>query len=305
MARRSRYRRIEVQVGVFSLLGIAVLVFGLLWLRDFRFARRYNVYSSVFPSTGGLLVGDPVMVSGLRKGKVRSMQLLDSGVRVELAVEQDVRIREDGSAVIVTRGLLGERYVEVDRGSAGSVLAPGSQIRGRVQAAMADLMASTGELVDSARLVSDDVRKILEALAGAVDDDQLRGGLRDATAVARDLRRTLETSRPDLEASMHSFRQASESMARITTGSEGDILEVTSSLRSTVVELDSLVLQLRSLTTKGNRVADRLLADDTTIGQMVSDRELYDRLLNVTMRADSLIAEIKDNPKRFFSFSIF
>jgi phospholipid/cholesterol/gamma-HCH transport system substrate-binding protein len=282
-----------------------VLVFGLLWLRDFRFARRYNVYSAVFPSTGGLLVGDPVMVSGLRKGKVRSMQLLESGVRVELAVEQDVRIREDGSAVIVTRGLLGERYVEVDRGGAGAVLPPGSQIRGRVQAAMADLMASTGELVDSARLVSDDVRKILEALAGAVDDDQLRGGLRDATAVARDLRRTLETSRPDLEASMQSFRQASESMARITTGSEGDIVEVTSTLRSTVVELDSLVTQLRTLAAKGDRVADRLLADDTTIGQMVSDRELYDRLLNVTMRADSLIAEIKDNPKRFFSFSIF
>jgi phospholipid/cholesterol/gamma-HCH transport system substrate-binding protein len=305
MARLGRYRRTEVLVGLFSLIGTLILVLGLLWLRDFRFSRRYNVYESVFPGTGGLLVGDPVMVSGLRKGKVRSMQLLDQGVRVEVAVEQDVRLRRDARAIIVTRGLLGERYVEIDRGKAVDTLPPGSVLRSDVQIGMAELMASTGELVESARVVSDDVRKILQALSGAVDDKQLEGGLRDATAVVRDLRSTLQASRPDLEASVHNFRVASESMARMTSGSEDDVVDVTANLRSTVAQLDTLVAQLQLVASKTDRVADRLLEENSTFGKVVSDRELYDRLLMVSIRAVSLISEIKDNPKRFFNFSLF
>jgi virulence factor Mce-like protein len=305
MARLGRYRRTEVLVGVFSLVGIAVLVFGLLWLRDFRFAQRYNVYESVFPSTGGLLLGDPVMVSGLRKGKVRSMQLLDDGVRVEVAVEQDVRLREDASALIVTRGLLGERYVEIDRGKAGATLPPGSVLPSAVQIGMAELMASTGDLVETARLVSDDVRKILQALSGAVDDDQLKGGLRDATALVRQMRNSLDTTRPDLEASIRAFRAASESMARITSGTETNVIDAAAELRATVAQLDTLITHLDVVAVKTERVADRLLADETTFGKMVSDRELYDRLLVVATRTDSLLTEIKDNPKRFFKFSIF
>jgi phospholipid/cholesterol/gamma-HCH transport system substrate-binding protein len=113
MARLGRYRRAEVLVGFFSLAGILILVFGMLWLREFRFTRRYSVYESTFPNTGGLLAGDPIMVSGLRKGKVRSMELLDNGIRVQIAIEQDVRLHSDANATIVTRGLLGERYVEI------------------------------------------------------------------------------------------------------------------------------------------------------------------------------------------------
>jgi phospholipid/cholesterol/gamma-HCH transport system substrate-binding protein len=305
MARLSRYRRIEVMVGVFSIVAILVLVFGLLWLRDVRFTRRYHVYHTTFPGTGGLLVGDPVMVSGLRKGKVRDMHLREEGVSVEVAVEQDVRLRSDARALLVTRGILGERYVEVDRGKRGDPLPPGSMIASDTQIGMAELMASTGELVESARAVSDDVRKIVVALSGAVGDDELKGGLRDATAVAREMRATLEASRPDLVRSVHNFRVASESLSRMTTSSEPDVVAVIEDLRGTVDQMDSLVTHLHAVAAKTDRVADRLLQTDTTFGKVVNDRELYDRLLNIATRTDSLLAEIQENPKRFLKFSIF
>ena len=305
MARLGRYRRTEVLVGVFSLAAIAVLVLGLLWLRDVRFSSRYIVYESVFPTTGGLLVGDPIMVSGLRKGKVSSMKLMDDGVSVELAIEQDVRLRPDAHAVIVTRGLLGERYVDIDRGQAEGTLPPGAMLPSEVQTGMTELMASTGELLQSAQLVSDDVRKILKALSNAVDDEELNGGLRNATSLVRELRSSLEENRPELEASLRAFRTASESMARITTSAEGDVIAGAADLRQTLAQMDTLMTHLQVVATKSEAVTDRLLQTESTFGKMVSDRELYDRLLSVTARTDSLITEIKDNPKHFFKFSVF
>src|SRR5262245_40518027 len=117
MARLGRYRRTEIQVGVFALVGLVALVGGLMWLREFRFAKHYNVYKAFFLDTGGLVPGDVVMVSGFRKGTVRSMRLLDRGVEVDLAVEQDVLLHEDARAIIGTRGLLGERFVALERGA--------------------------------------------------------------------------------------------------------------------------------------------------------------------------------------------
>jgi phospholipid/cholesterol/gamma-HCH transport system substrate-binding protein len=304
MARPGRYRRIEIQVGVFSLLGILVLVVGLLWLRDFRFSRRYNVYKAFFTDTGGLVPGDVVMVAGFRKGNVRQMHLLERGVEVDLAVEQDVILHEDARAIIGTRGLLGERYVELNRGVEERVLPPGSMLRGESQIGMGELMAVTGDLLRSARAASDEVRQILSSLSRASQDEQLTQGIRDAAVAATELRATLQANRAAFEATVENFRRASETLAQVTGRTEDDIVALTRDMRTAAADLDSLMGDLQTAAGKTNRVADRLLQDDTTFGRLVTDRELYERLLRVTTRADSLIAAIQSNPKRFFSLSI-
>jgi phospholipid/cholesterol/gamma-HCH transport system substrate-binding protein len=305
MARLGRYRRIEIQVGIFSLVGIVVLVAGLMWLRDFRFSQRYSVYKAFFTDTGGLVPGDVVMVSGFRKGNVRQMRLLDRGVEVDLAVEQDVVLRVDARAVIGTRGLLGERYVELLRGVEPEALPPGSTLRGEVQTGMGELMAIAGDLLRSARAASDEVHQILEALSRASEDEQLTQGIRDAAVAASELRTMLQANRADFEAAVEHFRDASQNLARVTGRTEGDIVALTADMRAAAADLDSLLGELQTAAGKTNQVADRLLRDDSTFGQLVNDRELYDRLLRVTSRADSLIAAIQAHPKRFFSLSIF
>jgi phospholipid/cholesterol/gamma-HCH transport system substrate-binding protein len=300
-----RYRRIEIQVGVFSIIAILVLVFGLLWLREVRFARRYSIYKVTFADTGGLIPGNTVMVSGFRKGTVSHMRLLERGVEVDLAIEQDVVLRQDARAFIASRGLLGERYVELDRGAAATVLAPGAELQGEKQMGMAELMAGTGELVESARALSGDLNKIVVALSHAVGDDQLRVGIQDASAAARELREVLATNRESFTASVENFQRTSESLARVTGRSENDAVALVSELRSVTSRMDSLMGQLQSAASKTDRVADRLLAEDTSFGRIVGERELYDRLVRVAGRADSLLAEIERNPRRFFKFSVF
>lgn len=305
MARLGRYRRTEIQVGVFALLGLAALVGGLMWFREFRFAKHYNVYKVFFLDTGGLVPGDVVTVAGFRKGTVRSMRLLERGVEVELAVEQDVLLHEDARAVIATRGLLGERFVTLERGTAERQLPPGSMLRGELQVGMAELMAGTGELVVSASAATEDVRKIIATLAGATENSDLRHGLRDAGAAASELRTILQTNRESFAASVENFRRASESLAQVTGGTQGDVTQLVADMRSAVGKLDRLMDQLEVTAQKTDRVASLLLDDESNFGRLVKDRQLYDNLQSVAARADSLIADIRAHPKRFFSFSIF
>lgn len=305
MTRRGRYRRIEIQVGIFAVLTVLVLVLGLLWLRDFQFARRYHVYRATFADTGGLVPGDIVMVAGFRKGNVRAMRLLESGVEVDLAVEQDVVVRSDAVATIGTKGMLGERFVSLDRGAEGLRLPPGAELRGRLEYGMSDIMAGAGELIDSGRLVSEDVRKVLQALSSATEDNELAQGVRDAALAAGELRSLLETNRESLHASIENFRRATESLANLTEGTQTDIRQLTRDLRHAAGRLDSVLAGIDATVQKTDTVASRLLDTRGTFGKLLEDPSLYDDLRDVAARTDSLVRDIRARPRRYFSLSIF
>jgi len=305
MTRLARYRKIEIQVGLFALFGLAVLIFGLLWLRDFRFSKRFHAYRASFVDTGGLMPGDVVMVSGFRKGQVQSMRLLDRGVEVDLAVESDVTLRRDARAIIGSRGLLGERYVALERGKAEEALKPGEMLRGELEVGMAELMAGTGELVRSAREASDDVRKIIATMARATEDAQFARGVRDASAAATQLRQILEVNSASLHASIGNFERATESLAQISSDTRQDMAALTRDMRSAAAKVDGMLDSLRTTADKADRVAALLLKEDGTFGRMVRDPQLYHDLARVASRADSLIDDMHKHPHRYFKFSVF
>ena len=129
--------------------------------------------------------------------------------------------------------------------------------------------------------------------------------MRDASAAASELRHILESNRESISVSIANFHRASESLARMTGQTEDDFVTFTGELRTVATQMDSLLAQLQSTANKTDQVANHLLNEETTFGKFVTERELYDHLLRVVSSADSLIVEIKENPKRFFKFSIF
>lgn len=103
------------------------IVFG-----QFRF-QRYNTYTAEFRNGSGLKAGQFVRAGGVEVGKVRDITLADNGQRVvvKLAVDKSLPIYESTGAQIRYANLIGERYVNLDRGTgegADRVLPPGGFI---------------------------------------------------------------------------------------------------------------------------------------------------------------------------------
>jgi len=305
MAGLGRYRRIEIQVGIFAAVCLLVLVFGLLWLRDFRFAKRFSVYKADFADTGGLVPGDVVTVAGFRKGSVRRMRLLERGVEVELAIEQDVQLQTDAVAAIGTKGLLGERFVSLDRGSEATLLPPGGRLRGRLDYGMADIMSGAGDLMTSARQASDDVQRVLATLSSATQDTELRRGVRDASVSATKLRELLEGNHAALTGSIQNFQHAADNVSRLTGNTEGDIVAVVRDLRAASGKLESMLARMDTTAAKVDRVATRVLESDGTMARLLDDPALYNDLTRLLARTDSLLTDIRAHPKRYFELSIF
>ncbi|HUO07876.1 MAG TPA: outer membrane lipid asymmetry maintenance protein MlaD [Phycisphaerae bacterium] len=120
----------DFMVGVFVLAGILALAYlsisigGISWPGG-----RELKLSAGFDEIGGLAVGAPVVISGVRVGEVSRISL-DNGyrARVDLDLQGDLKLPDDTTASIVTSGMLGDRYISLQLGGDDKLLKSGDRI---------------------------------------------------------------------------------------------------------------------------------------------------------------------------------
>jgi phospholipid/cholesterol/gamma-HCH transport system substrate-binding protein len=128
-------RPLEIGTGLFVVLGFAALAYLTTQLpgSGLQLSRRQQGYSvtAQFDDIGGLKVGAPVTMAGVRIGQVSSIGIdpTDYRAQVTLGIERRYsRIPDDSNAAIQTSGLLGANYIGITAGSSDAFLHQGSQI---------------------------------------------------------------------------------------------------------------------------------------------------------------------------------
>jgi len=121
---------LELVVGLFILAGI-----GCLGYMSIRYARMEvtgnNGYlvTAVFPSIAGLKNGALVEIAGVQIGRVKQISLDNYKAKVVLSVNGTVQLQDDSIARIKTKGLLGEKYIDIVPGGSDVILKTGDKIR--------------------------------------------------------------------------------------------------------------------------------------------------------------------------------
>ena len=122
---------LELIVGLFVLIGIIALSYISIKLGKMEWVGGggYQV-TAVFPGVAGLKVGALVEIAGVEVGRVKSINLdEDYQARVLLDIDWGVELQEDSIASIKTKGLLGEKYVEIVPGGADEIIENGGKIQ--------------------------------------------------------------------------------------------------------------------------------------------------------------------------------
>jgi phospholipid/cholesterol/gamma-HCH transport system substrate-binding protein len=137
---------IETAVGLFVLLGIACLA----WL-SVKLGKLEIVGGDYFPvhaefaSVSGLKPGVSVEIAGVDVGKVESITLRDYKADVLMKIREGIELQEDTIASIRTRGLIGDKFVNLAPGASDRLIPSGGKIR-ETEAAV-DLEELIGEFI--------------------------------------------------------------------------------------------------------------------------------------------------------------
>ncbi len=121
---------LELAVGIFMIAGMVCLAYLTIKLGQLEVLgdKGYEI-QAVFSSSGGLKTGSSVVIAGVEVGRVKKVILDDYQARVTMYLPLEVKIQEDAIASIKTKGLIGEKYVEISPGGLDENLEPGGVIR--------------------------------------------------------------------------------------------------------------------------------------------------------------------------------
>src|ERR1700758_4880701 len=187
-------RTINLRVGIFvliSLLAFIIFVFALGGERSF-FKKRYKIQTS-FTNTAGLSPGAAVRLSGVRIGTVKNIQFPENPSNNFIVVVMEVneqgmkRIGPDAVATIRTEGLLGDKYIEILRGTTPppKKLPDMIQITSYTPPELEKLLGQSEELVEN-------VTNIAKSLDEIVKTFGKEENIQNISRIIASLRKTLE-----------------------------------------------------------------------------------------------------------------
>ncbi len=326
MKRSADIRWSEVRIGIFLLVSLTLLSVGIFMVgQKTRFFSPKKTVAVVLPNVQGLKIGAPVWLSGVVIGTVAEVEFThpqrSDEVTVTLEIEGSAarRLGKGAEVTIRTRGLLGEKYVDIRPGKLSGPLPPGP-IRGVAPQGLDETLGEAysdfeklGRLVESVESGEGSLGKFLRDPALYDGLVQLSGQLQGALAAASEGEGTMSRllNDPTLYRRLSSLSEKGEAAA-------GELLLLAREMRQGEGTLGRLVkdpaLYRESLAAAGQarkalEELDGLLAalkaGEGTAGKLMTESELHDRLVTTLGELETLLRDIREHPERYVRVSLF
>ncbi|HMA40667.1 MAG TPA: MlaD family protein, partial [Gemmatimonadales bacterium] len=284
----------EVGVGALVLAGLTLFVVGLFWFSG-RSIRHKGVYAHVaFTNVAGLKEGDPVLVSGVKVGRVSKVSLERVGrVSVTLELSGEERPRTDASATISSLDFFGAKFVDYIPGSKDEFLPTTSVIVG----------TKSQELTDIASGVATRANELLGNATGLVSDQLSTDIHNTLIATQRGMVALTEVTKgPLVTQSTNSLAALERVMSRL------DTLLGAANVKGAGLRLDTLSANLQHLTgelSQSTRALNDLLGKvnrgEGTLGKLASDTLLYGNLNKTLAALTKLLDDLRERPGRYLT----
>lgn len=259
-------------------------------------------YRAAFADAGGLKVGDPVEVSGVRSGQVTGLRIDQADVIVTFTLKGGVRLGDRTRAAIEIGSLLGSKFLDVEPAGTGSVAAGGLIPLDRTIPAY-DLVQAFSTLTTTAEKIDkNQVAKALDTIATTFQNSpqDVHDSLRGLAAFSN----TIASRSDEVAALLHRARIVSGLLAN----RRGDLVTLMQATTQILTELDqrrqalaqllsttsTLFDQLRQLVNDNqatlapalgqvNQVLSTLAARQTELRSIVKNMDIYVRLFTNTL----------------------
>ncbi len=333
-------RENEFAVGVVVIVAFALVVGGALWLSGTHFGPAEAVYTARFRTLGGLGVGNPVVLRGVRVGRVQGIRLAPGNwVEADLKIYSGVAIPTRPAVIAASASLFGEWAAEL---VAGDQLPNDPNVRSDIAAARAAggtkwpgaTLPDIGQLTAQASRIASDIATVANRVQTAFDSEaviELRRSIKDFGQIADRLVRVTNEQAESFGTVGANLRKGSDALSsaamtlqstlgRVDTATnQGQLATILNNGATTSTNLrtasqdfrdlldaahknqESLVRVLVAADTVMSRIANR----SGTLGLFVGDSALYIESKNTMIQLRQLLADIQANPRKYCQFSVF
>ncbi len=330
----------EFAVGLAVLAALALVIGGALWLSETDVNQKVATYTARFRTVGGLGVGAPVTLRGVRVGRVEAIRLApDEWVETELTVDRTVELPPKPAVISASASLFGEwsanivsfeplptdpivRNALVESDLAGGAAWPGATL------------PDIGQLTAQASRIAGDVGDITARIGQAFDSTALKHlqqSVKDLAAISQRMVvfADAQTSRIDRVSSnvattsdafagvARTFQQA---VARLDTATSGgqlqdilangqasstDLRQAAADMRSVMAAARENQVSLVRVMQQADSLMTRIQQGNGTLGMLATDSTLYREATATVIQFRELLTDIQAQPRKYLKISVF
>ena len=330
----------EFAVGLAVLLALALVVAGALWLSETDVNQKKMTATARFRTVGGLGVGAPVTLRGVKVGRVEAIRLArDEWVETELSIDRGVELPAKPAVISASASLFGEwsaniiayeplptdpnlrdALVESDR--AGGSAWPGATL------------PDIGQLTAQASRIAGDVGVVTQRISQAFDSTALRNlqqSVKDLAVISTRLVGFANAQTTRIDRVSQNVATTSDAFAGVaktfqsavarldTATSDNQLKDILANGRSSSQDIRQAAADLRAVmaAAKANETslvrvlqqADSLMTriqqGNGTLGMLATDSTLYRETTATVIQFRELLTDIQEHPKKYLKISVF
>jgi len=297
MARQS----LELKVGATVIVALIILVFGVLWGKNYRLTTGQQRLRLSFDNSSGLKSGDPVTVNGVNKGQVSAIELDRGRASITIMLDRDVELYSDFRAYITAVELMGGKKVEILPGTIEprfNLTMLTEPLVGTQTVGFPELMLVVSDLAGHTVHIAARLDTTLALVNAALDKERLHQplhrSLTDLQATTTKLRRLLEDN--------ETLLQRVAANVDYTTAELRAVVERRSNgVDSTLIALAEASGRLNEFSKTLEEISKRLRNKEGALGRLLYDDQLIVSLERAVLRVDSTANDLRLHLGRYLS----
>src|SRR5882724_1866335 len=353
MAQRKQITWSELRVGLFVLVGLLILAVAIFYVTGAGFLGPKYRLKTYLPEVSGLSVGAPVRLDGVEIGNVEKIRLVpreagkppDRMHNIEVVIRLDKRyqgdVLTDSSSSLVTEGLLGNRYVNVQRGYTGVPLKEGQSIPGTEEKAIKEVVERSADVLANLKALSEEIQDIVGdvhegkgSIGKLLHDDQVYNHLNSILAKGDQIVGNVQAGQGTLGKIIMTdelYTKVDKGLDNVNTiladvraqkGTIGKLLydqaksalengnTIMGDIRAGKGTLgkgttdETLYNKLRDTSTNLSEATSKLNKSDNSVGKIFNDPQLYDNMAAASAELRTFLTEFRKNPKKYLTVKL-
>jgi len=308
----------ETKVGAIAVVSVTLLILGFNFLKGKKLFSKSTTLYGVYGNVQGLQNSNPVVINGLQVGTVYKISTDKdmSRIKVEFNITKDINI-PNNSVAMIKPNPIGTTSVEIRLGDSKVNLNSGDSIFTEANAGVFN------DILKKVNPVLFEVQKAVSSLdtliinINSVIDPRTKGNIGSTFENLKTITNSMITSTAYLEKLLNSetgvLAKTMQNVNSVTGNLAANNEKVTSvmtNLDKTTTKLSQLDFQktlnsLDSTITSLKKIVNTVDSKDGTLGKLINDPTLYQNLASTGNKLNLLLDDIRVNPKRYVSISVF
>lgn len=302
----------ETKIGILAVVAVALLVLGFNFLKGRDLFDKSRKLHAVFHSVNGLSTSNPVTINGLQVGAVYKMIEKDANfdsIVVTLNFAKDINIPVN-SIAFINKDLLGTASLSIELGNSTAFIQNGDTLNTQITTGILDdVKASINPALNNVNGTLKSLDSVIEVI-GAIFDPATKFNIQkivtNLTVSSANLQSLLNAQTGMLAKTIGNLNSVTANLAAqnsIINRTLGNLDTATGKFAA--LKLDETLGALNKTITELNAAVAKVNSPDGSVGLLLNDKKLYQNLENTTRSLNILLDDLRVNPKRYVSISIF